>query len=139
MPAPAPKKQEETRKSRGGVSPRPNAPAVRDLQEVTKPIRPINKAAAFPGSVNHRRPVVATPLVYASFWGSLWPSDAAHLTRPARLTQFLTDLVASQYLNVLSQYGSSSGAGGACYLGASFVTNVQNNMNYPKIRSIIQK
>src|SRR6266851_6726618 len=138
MPAPAPKKQEETRKSRGGVSPRPNAPAVRDLQEVTKPISPINKAVAFPGFVNHGGLVVATPLVYASFWGSLWTSDAAHLTRAARLTQFLTDLVASQYLNVLSQYGSSSGAGGACYLGASFVSNVPNNMNDPQIRALIQ-
>jgi hypothetical protein len=47
-------------------------------------------------------------------------------------------MVASQYMNVLSQYGSSSGAGGACYLGASFVTNVPNNMTDPQIRALIQ-
>jgi hypothetical protein len=139
MPTAAPKKQEEPRKSRGGVSPRPNAPAVRDLREVTPPITPPNKAAAFPGFVNHGGPVVATPMVYASFWGSLWTSDAGHLTRAARLTQFLTDLVASQYMNVLCQYGASSGAGsGACYLGASFVTNVPNNMSDPQVQALIQ-
>lgn len=140
MPVATMKQQDETRKGRGrgGVSPRPNAPAVRDLQEVTPSAAPINKAAAFPGFVNHGGPVVATPLVYASFWGSQWTTDAAHLTRAARLTQFLTDMVASQYMNVLSQYGSSSGAGGACYLGASFVTNVPNNMTDPQIRALIQ-
>jgi hypothetical protein len=111
---------------------------VRDLQEVTPPTGPINKAAAFPGFVNHGGPVVATPLVYASFWGSLWTADAAHLTRAARLTQFLTDMTASQYMNVLSQYGSSTGAGGACFLGASFVNNVANNMTDPQIRVQIQ-
>jgi hypothetical protein len=138
MPAPAQKKQEQ-HKSRGGVSPRPNANATRDLQQVHAPTTPINKAAAFPGFVNHGGPVVATPLVYASFWGSLWTSDAAHLTRAARLTQFLTDLVASQYMNVLSQYGASTGAGsGACYLGASFVTNVPNNITDAQIRALLQ-
>ncbi len=137
--ASSPKQQKgETHKSRGGVSPRPNHPAVRDLQEVIPPTGPINKAAAFPGFVNHGGPVVSTPLVYASFWGSLWTADAAHLTRAARLTQFLTDMCASQYMNVLSQYGSSSGAGGACYLGASFVTNVPNNMTDAQIRTQIQ-
>jgi hypothetical protein len=138
MPAASPKKQGEPRKSRGGVSPRPNAPATRDLQEVHAPVTPPNKAAAFPGFVNHGGPIVATPLVYASFWGSQWTADAAHLTRAARLTQFLTDMVASQYMNVLSQYGSSSGAGGACYLGASFVNNVPNNMTDPQIKALIQ-
>ena len=135
---PTPKIKGEPRKSRGGVSPRPNAPATRDLQEVKAPTTPPNKAAAFPGFVNHGGPVVATPLVYASFWGSLWTSDAAHLTRAARLTQFLTDLCASQYMNVLSQYGSSTGAGGACYLGASFITNIANNLNDAQIRANIQ-
>jgi hypothetical protein len=138
MPAASPKTQGEPRKSRGGVSPRPNAPATRDLREVHAPLTPPNKAAAFPGFVNHGGPIVATPLVYASFWGSQWTADAAHLTRAARLTQFLTDMVASQYMNVLSQYGSSSGAGGACYLGASFVNNVPNNMTDPQIRALIQ-
>ncbi len=141
MPAgTSPKKQVEPRtgRGRGGVSPRPNAPATRDLQEVSPPVTPPNKAAAFPGFVNHGGPVVATPLVYASFWGSQWTADAAHLTRAARLTQFLTDLVASQYMNVLSQYGSSSGAGGACYLGASFVSNVPTNLTDPQIRALIQ-
>jgi hypothetical protein len=54
---------------------------------------------SLPGFVNHGGPVVATPLVYASFWGSQWTADAAHLTRAAHLTQFLTDMVASQYMN----------------------------------------
>jgi hypothetical protein len=41
-------------------------------------------------------------------------------------------------MNVFSQYGASNGAGGACFLGASFVTNVPNNMTDPQIRALIQ-
>ena len=94
MPA-QPKPTKETRKGRGGVSPRVGVPATRDLHTVTPPTAPPNKAAAFPGFVYNGGPVVKFPMIYATFWGSTWLSDAAHLTRAARLTQFLTDLGAS--------------------------------------------
>ena len=40
-------------------------------------------------------PVITCPLIYTSFWGSLWLSDPAHIQEAGRLSQFLTDLVNS--------------------------------------------
>jgi hypothetical protein len=136
--ATAPKKQGEPRKGRGGVSPRIGAPATRGLEVLVEPKGPINNTASFPNFGYHGGPVVKFPQVYATFWGSAWLADAAHLTRAARLTQFLTDLVASQYMNVLSQYGSGSGAGTGCFMRASFLNNVPANLTDPQIRTTIQ-
>ncbi|MBZ5728567.1 MAG: hypothetical protein LAP87_26740 [Acidobacteriia bacterium] len=123
---------------RGGVSPRIGAPATRDPGVIVQPAGPAPTAAAFPGFAYHGGPVVKVPQIYATFWGSLWLSDAAHLTRAARLSQYLTDLVASQYMNVLSQYGSGSGAGTGCYMRAAFLNNPPTNLTDPQIKGILQ-
>ena len=59
--------------------------------------------------------------------------------RAARLTQFLTDIVASKYMNILSQYGAGSGAGTGCFLRSSFVQNLPNSLSGTDLRNTIQE
>ncbi len=128
----------DVRHAIGGVSPALHKPATNDLETVLEPSGPRPAAAAFPGFSWHGGPVIKFPLIYASFWGSSWLAGAAHLTRAAHLTQFLTDLGASKYMNILSQYGAGTGAGSACFLRSSFVTNVPNNLSGTDLRNTIQ-
>src|SRR5438874_2551527 len=51
----------------------------------------------------HGGAVVNNPQVYALFLGD-WKSTADQ-ARAARLSQYLTDLAGSHYMNILSQYG----------------------------------
>ncbi len=53
-------------------------------------------------------PVITAPAVYVSFWGRSW-EDEANAQGRARLVQFVNDLLASPYVNVLSQYGVGAG------------------------------
>lgn len=66
------------------------------------------RQTAHPDFVYNNGPVIASPKVYTSFWGAMW-SDAAHTQRASRLNQFIQDLVQSEYMNVLSQYGVGIG------------------------------
>jgi hypothetical protein len=62
-----------------------------------------------------------------------------HLERAGRLSQFLADLLASKFMNVLSQYGVGFGAGAGGFFGrASFVTNVPATLTDSSIHNIIQ-
>jgi hypothetical protein len=132
-------KERAERHALGGVSPVRHKPATRDLETVVQPTGPTPAAAAFPGFSYHGGPVVSFPLVYASFWGSSWLAGAPNLERAGRLSQFLTDILASNYMNVLSQYGAGSGAGSACFLRSSFVTNIpNNNLSGTDLRNTIQ-
>jgi hypothetical protein len=128
----------EVRHAIGGVSPALHKPATRDLQTVVEPAGPRPAAAAFPGFSYHGGPVIKFPLIYGSFWGSSWLAGAANLERAGRLAQFLTDLGASEYMNILSQYGAGTGAGSACFLRSNFVTNVPNNLSGADLRNTIQ-
>jgi hypothetical protein len=128
----------EVRHAIGGVSPALHKPATRDLQTVVEPAGPRPTAAAFPGFSYHGGPVIKFPLIYASFWGSSWLAGAANLERAGRLAQFLTDLGASKYMNILSQYGAGTGAGSACFLRSNFVTNLPNNLSGTDLRNTIQ-
>jgi len=97
------------------------------------PISPVHGDFVYNGGT-----VITCPLIYASFWGNRWLGDAAHLSQAARLTQFLTDLVASKYMNVLSQYGVGSGAGSGLFIQASFIQNVSTNLTDANIHSVLQ-
>jgi hypothetical protein len=88
--------------------------------------------------VYNNGPVITCPLIYASFWGNRWLSDAAHLTEAGRLTQFLTDLVASKYMNVLSQYGVGNGPGSGLFIQASFISNVPTTLTDNDIHNVLQ-
>lgn len=130
----------EMRKTRGGVSPRPRAPAIRGVEA---PVRRRGAApptaGAFPGFVYNGGPVIPSPQVYSSFWGPLWSQDQAHRTRAERLNRFHADLLQSGFMNVLSQYGVGSGAGAAgAFVRATFVSSVRGPLTDASIRSIIQ-
>jgi len=62
-------------------------------------------------------PVIKCPQIYAGFWGQDYWADPGYQALQARLTQFLTDLPNSTFMNVLSQYGAGFGAG----LAGSFI------------------
>jgi len=117
-----------SKRARGGVSPfrakHPSgmAPAV----------------AAHPDFVYNGGPVIRSPQVYTTFWGSQW-TDAAHTARAGRLNQFVQDLLNSGYVNVLSQYGVGSGAGAAGrFVSAGFVTSVPSQLDEAGITQVIQ-
>ena len=83
-------------------------------------------------------PIIAQPQVYASFWGAAWAS-ADHAQRRADLTQFLPDLLASDYMNTLSQYGVGQGAGqGSTWMGDSVLTTVSGQLSDSDIHTNIQ-
>jgi hypothetical protein len=67
-------------------------------------------AAVDPGFGYEGGPIIADPQVYATFWGQSW-GNADHAARRANLIQFLQDFLASDYMNILSQYGVGQGAG----------------------------
>ena len=108
------------------------------------PARRAKKAAAatgqpaFPGFVYNGGAVITSPVVYTSFWGSLW-SDATHQTDAQRLNQYVQDLLASNFMNVLSQYGVGSGAGSGQFGQASFLANVANQLADSDIQNAIQQ
>jgi hypothetical protein len=72
--------------------------------------------------------------VYSSFWGKAWQSDPEHITLSGRLNQYLKDLVASKFMNVLHQYGVNGGA----FIQSSFVPAVAASITDNDIHTIIQ-
>ena len=60
----------------------------------------------FPNFIYRGGPVINTPQVFALFVGD-W-SSTANQNRATRLGQFLTDMMNSQYMNMLAQYGCGS-------------------------------
>ena len=128
------------RKTRGGVSPRPHAPAIHGVQRlVTRRGKQGPAVGAFPGFVYNGGPVITAPQVYTSFWGPLWSQDATHQARANRLGAFHADLLKSGFMNVLSQYGVGSGAGKAGdFVQATFVGSVPNTLTDLGIQGIIQ-
>jgi hypothetical protein len=122
----------------GGVSPRMRGMPARGFGVVSE-AAPSQKAAAFPGFAYHGGPVVQCSQVYTTFWGDQWLSDPAHLTRAGNLSRFMQDLLASNYMNILSQYGVGIGAGLAgVFHRASFVSSVASQLSDIDIHSNIQ-
>jgi len=128
------------RKTLGGVSPIPWAPAVRGVETLVKPRGKVPPtAAAFPGFVYNGGPVIASPQVYTSFWGPLWSQDQTYQARADRLNQFHADLLQSPFMNVLSQYGVGAGAGAAgVFVQGTFVSSVPSTLTDTGIQGIIQ-
>src|ERR1700720_3133615 len=83
-------------------------------------------------------PVITCPLIYATFWGSHWTTSPAYLSEAGRLTQFLADLVNSEYMNVLSQYGAGSGKGSGLFMQASFISGIPANLSDSDIHNVIK-
>lgn len=117
----------------GGVSPRRAPEIYRGVVTGPVPAAPAHADFIWNGG-----PVLTCPMMYATFWGSSWTKTPAGLAEAARLTQFLQDLVNSQFMNVLSQYGVGSGPGTGLFMQASFIQNVPANISDTDIHNIIQ-
>jgi hypothetical protein len=122
----------------GGVSPVPYRPAARGVKAAREIGGPVAAAAAFPNFGYNGGPVVPCAKLFSSFWGDAWLNDPDHIGRAGLLNQFLKDIVASEYMNVLSQYGAGFGAGSGLFVQASFVHNISGNITDAAIRSTIQ-
>jgi hypothetical protein len=120
---------------RGGVHSTGGEPATRGLKIVSEPSGRVPAAAAFPNFSYHGGPVITCPQIYSTFWGTDWLSDPTHLARAATMSQFLSDLVVSPYMNVLNQYGTGSLG---FFIRASFVSNVATTLTDPAIHGVIQ-
>jgi hypothetical protein len=96
-------------------------PALSAREDLLTPSDSSAAAAATldPGFGYQGGPIISDPQVSVSFWGRAW-QEASHSARRANLVQFVQDFLASNYMNILSQYGVGHGAG-ACgrYLGDS--------------------
>ncbi len=118
------------------------APPSRRVLGVVSARKPSRSAAvagkpAFPGFVYNGGPVISNPILYTSFWGALW-GDSAHQTAAQRLNQFAQDLLNSNFMNVLSQYGAGKGIGSGSFGKASFVSTVPSQLSDTDIQKVIQ-
>jgi len=78
-------------------------------------------------------PIINTPQVYAIFLGD-W-SSAANQTRATRLGQFIQDLLNSQYMNILSQYGCGSTG---TLANSVFIASSDHDLSGADINNILQ-
>lgn len=122
----------------GGVSAVMHQPAAKGLRSFFEYSIPPAAFARFPNFSYHGGPVVACPKVYTCFFGTAWQSDVAHRNRAGRLNQFLTDLIASKYMNVLSQYGAGSGAGSGGFMRSTVVSNTAIDLTDGAIQATLQ-
>ncbi len=94
---------------------------------------------AFPGFANHGGPVITSPTVYTSFWGPLWQTDQHYQTLTGQLNQYHADLLQSNFMNMLSQYGVGTGAGSGTFVNQpTVVSNVPTALTLRTIQSTIQ-
>ena len=84
-------------------------------------------------------PVISSPKVYTSYWGPKWEENREHQERREHLDQFAKDLLASEYMNILSQYGVGSGAGKTgMFAGNSMDSAVSGELTDANIHARIQ-
>ena len=117
-------------------------PKAASVLGVVPALRAVKAAApgqvAFPGFSYNGGAIITSPTVYTSFWGSLW-SDAAHQAAAQRLNLYVQDLLASNFMNVLSQYGVGTGAGSGRFVQGSFLATVANQLTDNDIQNAIQQ
>lgn len=83
-------------------------------------------------------PIISSPQVYASFWGASW-AQPPHSAERTNLVQFLKDFLASDYMNILSQYGVGNGAGHCgTWMGESDRATAKGQMSDTHIHKEIQ-
>lgn len=137
---------ERASKGVGGVAAERGMPALRGGVQLKAPPGQAPAAGAFPDFIYNGGPVVSWPFVYTSFWGSQnspfgsqWLSDPLRLERAGLLSQFHQELLQSNFMNVLSQYGVGAGSGSGCFIQTSFVSNVTTQLTdqEPNAASVI--
>lgn len=135
--APPKKRPRVHRAAFGGVSAAMHGPSIQGVERLAEARGVVPASGAFPGFVYNGGPVVTCPFVYTSFWGSMW-KDLPHLEEAGRLSQFCDDLVNSDFMNVLSQYGVGTGNGSGLFMQATFVYNVPQQLTDSGIQQTIQ-
>jgi hypothetical protein len=83
-------------------------------------------------------PVVKCPLVYTAFWGPTWTTNPTRTATANRLSQFHQDLLKSNFMNVLTQYGIAGGKGTGAFVKSLFFNNVPASLTDAAARGIIQ-
>jgi hypothetical protein len=122
---------------RGGVNPRKGVSAVMGVKPVAKAATPT--PGAFPGFMNHGGPVISAPMVYACFWGQMWQTDATYQHFVGQILQFHEDLLKSNFMNMLCQYGVGTGAGSCTCIGQpTFSSNAPTSLTQNSIHTTIQ-
>jgi hypothetical protein len=116
----------------GGVSPKRHGKVLHGETSIKRAAA--GKAGKFPNFVYNGGPVVSNPRITASFWGASWENDTAQQNAAARLEQYLQDLAASEFMNVLAQYG----VGAANYAGANTLASVASQLDNAGVQSAIQ-
>ncbi len=99
----------------------------------TDPTTPGSGAGSFPNFLYQGGPVVSNPEVYIVFLGD-W-SSSANQTRATRLKQFVTDLLNSSYMNILSQYGCGSTG---TVKNTLFLPNTTTPLTHDDLTTILQ-
>jgi hypothetical protein len=126
----------------GGVSTQINVGVTKGVVSLLGKVKEIEgvltHAPVHGGFHYHGGRVVNCPQVYLAFWGSAWTASAAELLRAQRLMQYHQDLLASTYMNVLSQYGAGTGVSSGAVFRSVFVTNVANNLLNADITNTLQ-
>ena len=110
-----------------GVSPRP---ANRKVALGGGPVIG-SGAGAHPNFQYRGGPIINTPQVVLVFLGD-W-SSSANQNRATRLVAFMNDLMNSEYMNMLAQYGC--GASGSV-VSSTFIANSDTDLNRTDIESI---
>ena len=95
--------------ARPGACPLPGAPPLVQPERAGVGLGPIPGSSI--GIGYWGGPVLRCPQIYVGFWGHDYYSDPGYQALSGQLTQFMTDLPQSTYMNVLSQYGAGFGAG----------------------------
>ena len=90
-------------------------------------------AGTFSDFIYNGGPVINNPQVFACFVGD-W-SSTANQNRAARLGQFLTDLMSSTYMNILSQYGCGSSG---TLVNSVFISSSDHDLSATDIQNILQ-
>ena len=117
----------------GGVSPVPARPTVRSPIGGAFPASGSNPDFKYNGG-----PIIVCPQVFVSYWGASW-SDATHQPMQQRINQFYIDLLNSNYMNMLSQYGTGMGArNGGAFVGSGVLTGITGDINGATIHGTIQ-
>ncbi len=101
---------------------------------------PVTLAPATPAHgdfIYNGGPVITNPILYPTFWGTNC-ADVTHQAQAARLVQYLKDLISSNWMNILTQYGAGTGNGGGQVLPPSYINAVPATLTDAQIHLTIQ-
>lgn len=120
----------------GGVPATPAPTATPAPGELQAPSRSVTRDSNFGYQGG---PIIAAPEVHACFLGPRW-AEGANVEARARLVQFLQDFLASDYMNILSQYGVGAGAGRCGRWSGDFdVAAVKAQMSDADIHALVHQ